>query len=161
MLCESERLWGVKSPRHVLTGAPAAGGMSAPRRPRRTRLLPRFCVCGAALLATIWVILFNGITGMGTAFTIPPIILTRYKKNEPPKTLTFINNWTKNVSYAHILVKAKLWYKRRMMSVYGCHLICLQAPPESLGIPTFPCLKEKSASKKKITRLAALPDLVT
>ncbi|XP_029703407.1 sodium/potassium/calcium exchanger 3-like [Takifugu rubripes] len=37
--------------------------MSAPRRPRRTRLLPRVCVCGAGLLATIWVILFRGITG--------------------------------------------------------------------------------------------------
>lgn len=78
--------------------------MSAPGRPRRTRLLPRFCVCGAGLLATIWVILLNGITGRGTAFTIKSIIPTRYKKNEPPETLTFIN-WTKIVPYAHILGK--------------------------------------------------------
>uniref|UniRef100_UPI0037E9AEBE sodium/potassium/calcium exchanger 3-like isoform X2 n=1 Tax=Semicossyphus pulcher TaxID=241346 RepID=UPI0037E9AEBE len=37
--------------------------MKAPRRPRQTRLLPRFCVCGVALLAAAWILHFNDDTG--------------------------------------------------------------------------------------------------
>ncbi|KAG7230400.1 hypothetical protein INR49_024506 [Caranx melampygus] len=41
----------------------AAGGMKAPRRPRQTRLLPRFCVCGVGLLAAAWIFHLNDVTG--------------------------------------------------------------------------------------------------
>ncbi|XP_039669959.1 sodium/potassium/calcium exchanger 3-like isoform X1 [Perca fluviatilis] len=37
--------------------------MKAPRRPRQTRLLPRFCVCGVGLLAAAWIFNFNDVTG--------------------------------------------------------------------------------------------------
>ncbi|XP_070818917.1 sodium/potassium/calcium exchanger 3 isoform X2 [Chaetodon trifascialis] len=37
--------------------------MKAPRRPRQTRLLPRFCVCGVGLLAAAWIFHFNDLTG--------------------------------------------------------------------------------------------------
>ncbi|XP_071753851.1 sodium/potassium/calcium exchanger 3-like [Centroberyx gerrardi] len=37
--------------------------MKAPRRPRRTRLLPRFCVCGVGLLAAAWIVHFLDVTG--------------------------------------------------------------------------------------------------
>ncbi|XP_068446466.1 sodium/potassium/calcium exchanger 3 isoform X2 [Clinocottus analis] len=37
--------------------------MKAPRRPRQTRLLPRFCVCGVTLLAVAWLFNFNDVTG--------------------------------------------------------------------------------------------------
>ncbi|XP_047441952.1 sodium/potassium/calcium exchanger 3-like isoform X2 [Mugil cephalus] len=37
--------------------------MRAPRRPRQTRLLPRFCVCGVGLLAAAWVFHINHVTG--------------------------------------------------------------------------------------------------
>uniref|UniRef100_A0A3Q1H2M1 Solute carrier family 24 member 6a n=1 Tax=Acanthochromis polyacanthus TaxID=80966 RepID=A0A3Q1H2M1_9TELE len=33
--------------------------MKAPRRPRQTRLLPRFCVCGVGLLAAAWILHFH------------------------------------------------------------------------------------------------------
>ncbi|XP_020500996.1 sodium/potassium/calcium exchanger 3 isoform X2 [Labrus bergylta] len=33
--------------------------MKAPRRPRQTRLLPRFCVCGVSLLAAAWLLHFS------------------------------------------------------------------------------------------------------
>ncbi|XP_056295466.1 sodium/potassium/calcium exchanger 3-like [Pseudoliparis swirei] len=37
--------------------------MKAPRRPRQTRLLPRFCVCGVTLLAVAWIFNFSDVTG--------------------------------------------------------------------------------------------------
>ncbi|XP_076595611.1 sodium/potassium/calcium exchanger 3 isoform X3 [Chaetodon auriga] len=37
--------------------------MKAPRRPRQTRLLPRFCICGVGLLAAAWIFHFNDLTG--------------------------------------------------------------------------------------------------
>ncbi|KAI3351687.1 hypothetical protein L3Q82_020521, partial [Scortum barcoo] len=37
--------------------------MKAPRRPRQTPLLPRFCVCGVGLLATAWIFYLNDVTG--------------------------------------------------------------------------------------------------
>ncbi|KAM8733334.1 sodium/potassium/calcium exchanger 3 isoform 2-T2 [Acanthopagrus schlegelii] len=37
--------------------------MRAPRRPRQTRLLPRFCVCGVGLLAAAWIFNFSDVTG--------------------------------------------------------------------------------------------------
>ncbi|XP_051275490.1 sodium/potassium/calcium exchanger 3 isoform X2 [Dicentrarchus labrax] len=37
--------------------------MKAPRRPRQTRLLPRFCVSVVGLLAAAWVFHFNDVTG--------------------------------------------------------------------------------------------------
>ncbi|XP_031159293.1 sodium/potassium/calcium exchanger 3 isoform X2 [Sander lucioperca] len=37
--------------------------MKAPRRPRQTRLLPRFCVCAVGLLAAAWIFNFNDVTG--------------------------------------------------------------------------------------------------
>ncbi|XP_024918828.1 sodium/potassium/calcium exchanger 3-like isoform X2 [Cynoglossus semilaevis] len=37
--------------------------MKAVRRPSKTRLLPRFCVCGVGLLATAWLLHLNDITG--------------------------------------------------------------------------------------------------
>ncbi|XP_041800126.1 sodium/potassium/calcium exchanger 3 [Chelmon rostratus] len=37
--------------------------MKAPRRPRQTRLLPRFCVCGLGLLAAAWISHFKDLTG--------------------------------------------------------------------------------------------------
>ncbi|XP_022069392.1 sodium/potassium/calcium exchanger 3-like isoform X2 [Acanthochromis polyacanthus] len=37
--------------------------MKAPRRPRQTRLLPRFCVCGVGLLAAAWILHFHDNTG--------------------------------------------------------------------------------------------------
>ncbi|XP_070769126.1 sodium/potassium/calcium exchanger 3 [Enoplosus armatus] len=37
--------------------------MKAPRRPRQTRLLPRFFVCGVGLLAAAWIFHFNDVTG--------------------------------------------------------------------------------------------------
>ncbi|TNN81885.1 Sodium/potassium/calcium exchanger 5 [Liparis tanakae] len=37
--------------------------MKAPRRPRQTRLLPRFCVCGVMLLAVAWIFNFSDVTG--------------------------------------------------------------------------------------------------
>ncbi|XP_034399373.1 sodium/potassium/calcium exchanger 3-like [Cyclopterus lumpus] len=37
--------------------------MKAPRRPRQTRLLRRFCVCGVTLLAVAWVFNFSDVTG--------------------------------------------------------------------------------------------------
>lgn len=43
--------------------AAAAGGMKAPRRPRQTRLLPRFCVCGVGLLAAAWIFHLSDVTG--------------------------------------------------------------------------------------------------
>lgn len=43
--------------------ATTAGGMKAPRRPRQTRLLPRFCVCGVTLLAVAWIFNFSDVTG--------------------------------------------------------------------------------------------------
>lgn len=43
--------------------AAEAGGMKAPRRPRQTRLLPRFCVCAVGLLAAAWIFNFNDVTG--------------------------------------------------------------------------------------------------
>ncbi|KAM7000324.1 sodium/potassium/calcium exchanger 3-like isoform 2-T2 [Tautogolabrus adspersus] len=36
--------------------------MKAPRRPRQTRLLARFCVCGVGLLATAWLLHFSNDT---------------------------------------------------------------------------------------------------
>ncbi|XP_060903943.1 sodium/potassium/calcium exchanger 3 isoform X2 [Labrus mixtus] len=36
--------------------------MKAPRRPRQTRLLPRFCVCGVSLLAAAWLLHFSNDT---------------------------------------------------------------------------------------------------
>ncbi|XP_038556020.1 sodium/potassium/calcium exchanger 3 [Micropterus salmoides] len=36
--------------------------MKAPRRPRQTRLLARFCVCGVGLLAAAWVFHLNDVT---------------------------------------------------------------------------------------------------
>ncbi|GAA6225310.1 sodium/potassium/calcium exchanger 3-like isoform X2 [Lates japonicus] len=36
--------------------------MKAPRRPRQTRLLPRFCVCGVGLLAAAWIFHLNDVT---------------------------------------------------------------------------------------------------
>ncbi|XP_029918034.1 sodium/potassium/calcium exchanger 3-like [Myripristis murdjan] len=37
--------------------------MKAPRKPRRTQLLPRFCVCGVGLLAAAWILHYPEITG--------------------------------------------------------------------------------------------------
>ncbi|XP_026186120.1 sodium/potassium/calcium exchanger 3 [Mastacembelus armatus] len=37
--------------------------MKAPRRPRQTRLLPRFCVCGVGLLAAAWILHLSDVTG--------------------------------------------------------------------------------------------------
>ncbi|XP_059201737.1 sodium/potassium/calcium exchanger 3 isoform X2 [Centropristis striata] len=37
--------------------------MKAPRRPRQTRLLPRFCVCGVGLLAAALIFNFSDVTG--------------------------------------------------------------------------------------------------
>lgn len=37
--------------------------MKAPKRPRQTRLLPRFCVCGVGLLAAAWILHFKNDTG--------------------------------------------------------------------------------------------------
>ncbi|XP_029020843.1 sodium/potassium/calcium exchanger 3-like isoform X2 [Betta splendens] len=37
--------------------------MKAPRRPRQTRLLPRFCVCAVALLAAAWLFLLSDVAG--------------------------------------------------------------------------------------------------
>nr|XP_046263096.1 sodium/potassium/calcium exchanger 3-like isoform X2 [Scatophagus argus] len=37
--------------------------MKVPRRPRQTRLLPRFCVCGVAVLAATWIFHFTDVTG--------------------------------------------------------------------------------------------------
>ncbi|TKS72285.1 Sodium/potassium/calcium exchanger 3 [Collichthys lucidus] len=37
--------------------------MKAPRRPRQTRLLPRFCVSGVGLLAAAWIFSFSDVTG--------------------------------------------------------------------------------------------------
>ncbi|XP_076015713.1 sodium/potassium/calcium exchanger 3 [Genypterus blacodes] len=37
--------------------------MKAPGRPRRTHLLPRFCVCGVALLAVAWIFHLHDVTG--------------------------------------------------------------------------------------------------
>ncbi|XP_040904014.1 sodium/potassium/calcium exchanger 3 [Toxotes jaculatrix] len=37
--------------------------MKAPRRPRQTRLLPRFCVCGVGLLAAVSIFRLNNVTG--------------------------------------------------------------------------------------------------
>ncbi|KAM9356997.1 sodium/potassium/calcium exchanger 3 [Symphorus nematophorus] len=37
--------------------------MKAPRRPRQTRLLPRFCVCAVGLLAAAWIFHLNDVTG--------------------------------------------------------------------------------------------------
>lgn len=55
---------GAAARRHVLlSGEPAAGGMRAPRRPRQTRLLPRFCVCGVGLLAAAWIFNFSDVKG--------------------------------------------------------------------------------------------------
>ncbi|XP_035505326.1 sodium/potassium/calcium exchanger 3 isoform X4 [Scophthalmus maximus] len=36
--------------------------MTAPRRPRQTRLLPRFCVCGVGLLAASWIFHLSDVT---------------------------------------------------------------------------------------------------
>ncbi|XP_025767288.1 sodium/potassium/calcium exchanger 3 isoform X2 [Oreochromis niloticus] len=36
--------------------------MKAPRRPRQTRLLPRFCVCGVGLFAAVWIFHFCDVT---------------------------------------------------------------------------------------------------
>ncbi|KAM9377747.1 LOW QUALITY PROTEIN: sodium/potassium/calcium exchanger 3 [Pholidichthys leucotaenia] len=36
--------------------------MEAPRRPRRTRLLARFCMCGAGVLAATWIFRFTDVT---------------------------------------------------------------------------------------------------
>uniref|UniRef100_A0A3Q3W5K5 Sodium/calcium exchanger membrane region domain-containing protein n=1 Tax=Mola mola TaxID=94237 RepID=A0A3Q3W5K5_MOLML len=36
--------------------------MKVPRRPRQTRLLPRFCVCGVGLLAATWIFYFTDVT---------------------------------------------------------------------------------------------------
>ncbi|KAG8003990.1 Sodium/potassium/calcium exchanger 3 [Nibea albiflora] len=38
--------------------------MKAPRRPRQTRLLPRFCVSGVGLLAAAWIFYFSDVTGV-------------------------------------------------------------------------------------------------
>ncbi|XP_042349285.1 sodium/potassium/calcium exchanger 3-like [Plectropomus leopardus] len=37
--------------------------MKAPRRPRQTRLLPRFCVCGVGLLTAAWIFNFSDVAG--------------------------------------------------------------------------------------------------
>ncbi|XP_030000705.1 sodium/potassium/calcium exchanger 3 isoform X2 [Sphaeramia orbicularis] len=37
--------------------------MKAPRRPRQTRLLLRFCVCGVGLLTAAWILQFANVTG--------------------------------------------------------------------------------------------------
>ncbi|XP_037636940.1 sodium/potassium/calcium exchanger 3-like isoform X1 [Sebastes umbrosus] len=51
--------------------------MKAPRRPRQTRLLPRFCVCGVGLLAAAWIFNFNDVTGSHAPTADPGIALSK------------------------------------------------------------------------------------
>ncbi|XP_074504774.1 sodium/potassium/calcium exchanger 3-like [Sebastes fasciatus] len=51
--------------------------MKAPRRPRQTRLLPRFCVCGVGLLAAAWIFNFNDVTGSHAPTVDPGISLSK------------------------------------------------------------------------------------
>ncbi|KAM3612324.1 uncharacterized protein V6R79_006826 [Siganus canaliculatus] len=44
--------------------------MKAPRRPRQTRLLPRFCVCGVGLLAATWIFHLSDLTGFHGALAL-------------------------------------------------------------------------------------------
>ncbi|XP_008278550.1 sodium/potassium/calcium exchanger 3 [Stegastes partitus] len=53
--------------------------MKAPRRPRQTRLLPRFCVCGVGLLAAAWIFHFHDNTGSHSPAVDPTISLSRRK----------------------------------------------------------------------------------
>ncbi|KAM9849686.1 sodium/potassium/calcium exchanger 3-like [Aulostomus maculatus] len=91
--------------------------MKAPRRPRQTLLLPRFCICGVGLLAAAWIFPFNDVTGSGGP-SVDDIFLSK----KEVITLKDVNNQTSTSvsrSASRFICQVNSWSDPRALAQFG------------------------------------------
>ncbi|XP_012721611.2 sodium/potassium/calcium exchanger 3 [Fundulus heteroclitus] len=89
--------------------------MKAPRRPRQTPLLPRFCVGGVGLLAAFWVFRLSGITGS------PGMFLSKRELNQQEEDS---QNGTASRSAVHEFPEDIFTLGQRRHGAVLLHVLC-------------------------------------
>ncbi|XP_032383588.1 LOW QUALITY PROTEIN: sodium/potassium/calcium exchanger 3 [Etheostoma spectabile] len=96
--------------------------MKAPRRPRQTRLLPRFCVCGVGLLAAAWIFNFNDVTGSSASTGDQDISLSKKELLQQEKD----NNENNSISRSAIsdFPEDLFTLKQKRQGAVVLHVLC-------------------------------------
>ncbi|XP_034739104.1 sodium/potassium/calcium exchanger 3-like [Etheostoma cragini] len=96
--------------------------MKAPRRPRQTRLLPRFCVCGVGLLAAAWIFNFNDDTGSNASTVDQDISLSKKELLQQEK----VNNENYSISRSAIsdFPEDLFTLKQKRQGAVVLHVLC-------------------------------------